>query len=81
MQRAALRRKREWHEWTDCETRQEMQYLPHLWVSVWHQIGSRTSQGKREEERCHLDLPCQRWPSEGSFGALTCFPEGVVVAL
>lgn len=58
-----------------------MQYFPHFWVSVWHQIGSHASQGNREEERCHLDLPCQRWSSEGSSGALAYFLEGVAVAL
>lgn len=27
-----------------------------------------------------MDLPCQWWPSEGSFGALAYFPEEVAVA-
>lgn len=67
--------------WTDCELAKRCSTLPHLWVSVWHQIGSHASKGNGGEERCHLDLPCQQWPSEGSFGALACFPEGVAVTL
>lgn len=66
--------------WTDCELAKRCSTLPHLWVSVWHQIGSHASQGNRGEERCHLDPPCQQWPSEGSFGALAYFPERVAVA-
>lgn len=31
------------------------------------------SQGNREEEGCHLDLPCRPWPSEGSFGVWPVF--------
>lgn len=53
--------------WTDCELAKRCNTLPHLWVSVWHQIGSCTSQGNRGEERCHWDLPCQQWPLGGSF--------------
>ena len=56
--------------WTDCEPAKRCSTLPHLWVSVWHQIGSRTSQGNRGEERCHLDPPCRQRPSEGSLGSL-----------
>lgn len=52
---------------TDCELAKRCNTLPHLWVSVWHQIGSCTSQGNRGEERCHWDLPCQQWPLGGSF--------------
>lgn len=59
--------------WTDCEPAKRCSTLPHLWVSVWHQIGSRTSQGNRGEERCHLDPPCQQWPSEGSLGLQSIF--------
>lgn len=53
--------------WTDCELAKRCTAPAHLRVSVWHQIGSCASQGNRGEERCHLDLLCQQWPSEGSF--------------
>lgn len=65
--------------WTDCELAKRRSTLPHLWVSVWHRIGSRASQGNREE-RCPWDPPCQQWPSEGPLGDLACFPEGEAVA-
>lgn len=29
--------------WIDCELAKRCNTLLHLWVSVWHQIGSRTS--------------------------------------
>lgn len=64
--------------WTDCELAKRCSTLPRVGVSVWHQLGGRASQGNREE-RCHWDLPCQLWPSEGSSGDLASVPEGEAV--
>lgn len=66
--------------WTDCELAKRCSTFCTFGCLVWHRIGSCVSQGNREKERCHLDLPCQWWPSEGSFGALACFPEEAAVA-
>lgn len=49
MQRAALRRRKNGVNRTDCELAKRCNALEHLGASVWHQIGSCASQGNREE--------------------------------
>lgn len=65
--------------WTDCELAKRCSALPCLRVSVWHQTGSRASQGSREE-RCRWDPPGRQRPSRGPSGDLACLPEGAAVA-
>lgn len=49
MQRAALRRRKNGANPTDCDLAKRCNALEHLGASVWHQIGSCASQGNREE--------------------------------
>lgn len=68
MQRAALRRRKNGVNWTDCDLAKRCNALEHLGASVWHQIGSCASRGTERRGAVPLGpaLPAR---------ALACFPE------